>query len=154
GELMHRLDALDLHTDIWPEPVEIAEWIPFEKDETHASYDAARVHDYWRALVQIDRVFHDFRARFLGKASPVHLFWGAMDIATTRFSGRPAPRWSGAAPHCAPFVMEEAYSHEVTSCGYWPGPDGEGSFYSYAYPEPAGFRDAPVGPEGAGYNTE
>jgi hypothetical protein len=97
-------------------------------------------------------VFTQFRAEFLGKVSPIHLFWGGLDLAVTRFSGRPAPPHPGGAPNCGPHVMHEAYSHEVSSAGYWPGPDGEGVFYSYAYPEPDGFRDRPVGPDGARYN--
>ena len=93
----------------------------------------------------MDRVFELFRSRFLGKVSPVHLFWGALDLAVTRFSGRPAPPHPGGAPNCGPHVMHEAYSHEVSSAGYWPGPDGEGVFYSYAYPEPPGFADVDLG---------
>jgi hypothetical protein len=143
---MALLDALDLHTEIWPVPVELPEWIRFDEDETHRSYDARAVHSFWRALVEIDRVFTKFRSRFVGKASPVHLFWGALDLATTRFSGRAAPKHPGGAPNCGPFVMEEAYSHEVSSAGFWPGGDGEGVFYSYAYPEPDGFRAAAVAP--------
>ncbi len=150
--LMGMLDDLDLHTAIWPYPVEIADWIPFADDRVHASYDAEWAHRFWLALVEVDRVLHEFRARFVGKASPVHLFWGALDMATTRFSGRSAPPYPGEAPNCGPFVMEEAYSHEVSSCGYWPGGGEEGAFYSYAYPEPAGFADARVGPGGARYD--
>ena len=107
---------------------------------------------YWLALVQMDRVFGIFRARFVGKVSPVHLFWGALDLAVTRFSGRVAPPHPGGAPNCGPQVMWEAYSHEVSSAGYWPGPDGEGVFYSYAYPEPAGYRSTPVAPAGARFD--
>ena len=92
----------------------------------------------------MDRVFEVFRSRFLGKVSPVHLFWGALDLAVTRFSGRTAPPHPGGAPNCGPHVMHEAYSHEVSSAGYWPGPDGEGVFYSYAYPAPGGFGDAEI----------
>jgi hypothetical protein len=151
---MHLLDDMGLHTDIWPVPVEIPGAVPFEEDETHRAYDAERVHDYWRLLVAVDRVFRKFRAGFIGKASPVHLYWGAFDLAASRFSGRPAPRYRQRQPNCGPFVMEEAYSHEVSSAGYWPGPGGEGNFYSYAYPEPEGFRDAPIVPEEARYDTE
>jgi hypothetical protein len=149
---MALLDALDLHTEIWPVPVELATWMPFAKDEMHHTYDARRVHAFWRALVEIERVFTTFRGRFVGKASPVHLFWGALDLATTRFSGRAAPKHPGGAPNCGPFVMEEAYSHEVSSCGYWPGGEGEGVFYTYAYPEPEGFRTAPIAPADARYD--
>jgi hypothetical protein len=135
-------------------PVEIADAIPFETDEVHSSYDAAKVRAFWQALVQMQRVFTIFRARFVGKCSPVHLFWGALDLCVTRFSGRGAPLHPGGAPNCGPFVMHEAYSHEVSSAGYWPGGDGEGLFYSYAYPEPPGFRDVSVGPAGASYSDE
>jgi hypothetical protein len=100
------------------------------------------------------RVFYQFRSRFVGKVSPVHLFWGALDLAVTRFSGRPAPPHPGGAPNCGPHVMLEAYSHEVSSAGYWPGGDGEGLFYSYAYPEPEGFRDVVVRPQAATFNGE
>ncbi len=151
-EVMARLDQLGLTTPIWTMPVEIPDAIPFELDEEHRAYDAEAVHRWWTALVQMDRVFEVFRARFLGKVSPVHLFWGALDLAVTRFSGRVAPPHPGGAPHCGPQVMWEAYSHEVSSAGYWPGPDGEGVFYSYAYPEPAGYRSAPVRPDAAGFD--
>jgi hypothetical protein len=135
-------------------PVEIPDAIPFETDNEHASYDAAAVADFWRALLQIDRVFLKFRSRFIGKCSPVHLFWGALDLAVTRFSGRPAPLHPGGAPNCGPFVMHEAYSHEVSSAGYWPGGVGEGVFYSYAYPSPPGYKDEPARPETARYDDE
>ncbi len=133
-------------------PVEIADAVPFELDDHHASYDPDAVQRYWLALVQMNRVFEEFRGRFLGKVSPVHLFWGALDLAVTRFSGRPAPPYPGSAPNCGPQVMLEAYSHEVSSAGYWPGPDGEGNFYSYAYPEPPGYRTTPVTPADAAFN--
>jgi hypothetical protein len=145
-EVMARLSDLGLDTPVWTMPVEIPGAIPFDTDEIHAAYDADAVHRFWQALVQMDRVLHVFRARFVGKVSPVHLFWGALDLAVTRFSGRTAPPHPGGAPHCGPHVMLEAYSHEVSSAGYWPGGDGEGVFYSYAYPEPEGYRTAPVGP--------
>jgi hypothetical protein len=149
-EVMQLLEELDVGTKIWPVPVEIEGAIPFPDDRVHASYDPDAVHRFWLALLQVTRVFTEFRDRFLGKASPVHFFWGALDLATTRFSGRPAPAHPGGAPNCGPHVMLEAYSHEVSSCGYWPGPPGEeGVFYSYAYPEPPGFRDVPGLPEGA-----
>jgi hypothetical protein len=152
--VLGRLDDLGLATRIWPMPVEIEGAIAFDKDDTHASYDGGQAQRFWRTLVQIDRVLHEFRSRFLGKASPVHLFWGALDLAASRFSGRPAPPHPSQAPNCGPHVMLEAYSHEVSSVGYWPGGDGEGLLYSYVYPEPDGFRDAPVGPGGAFYSTE
>jgi hypothetical protein len=150
GAVMNLLGDLGVATEIWPVPVEIPGAIPFPDDRVHASYNSDAVRRFWLALVEMERVFTVFRARFLGKASPVHLFWGGLDLATTRFSGRPAPPHTGGAPNCGPFVMLEAYSHEVSSCGYWPGPPGaEGVFYSYAYPEPPGFRDTAVEPEGA-----
>ena len=133
-------------------PVEIAGAIPFDRDEEHRSYDAGQVERFWRLLVQADRVFEVFRSRFVGKVSPVHLFWGALDLAVTRFSGRPAPPHPGGAPNCGPHVMHEAYSHEVSSAGYWPGPDGEGVFYSYAYPQPDGFADVDLGVPGASWD--
>ena len=151
-EVMACLDDLRLTTRIWTMPVEIAGAVPFELDDEHASYDAEAVQRFWLALVQMERVFEVFRARFLGKVSPVHLFWGALDLAVTRFSGRVAPPHPGGAPNCGPHVMGEAYSHEVSSAGYWPGPDGEGVFYSYAYPEPHGYRSMPVAPDAARFD--
>jgi len=148
--IMSMLDDLRVRTDIWPMPVEIPGAIPFPDDRAHAGYDADAVHRFWLALVQMERALKVFRARFVGKSSPVHLFWGSLDLALTRFSGRPAPRHPGGAPNCGPQVMWEAYSHEVSSCGYWPGPPGkEGVFYAYAYPDPPGYRDAVVSPAGA-----
>jgi hypothetical protein len=151
-DVMATLDALGLSTPIWTMPVEIPDAIMFETDDVHASYERDQVERFWHALISIDRVFEQFRSEFLGKVSPVHLFWGALDLAVTRFSGRPAPPHPGGAPHCGPHVMLEAYSHEVSSAGYWPGPDGEGIFYSYAYPEPAGYRDHTVAPEQAHFD--
>ena len=151
-QFMDLLDDLDLHTEIWTMPVEIEGAIPFDRDDTHTAYDPAAAHAFWRALVQIDRVFNEFRGRYVGKVSPVHLFWGALDLAVTRFSGRTAPLHPGGAPNCGPFVMHEAYSHEVSSAGFWPGGDGEGVFYSYAYPEPDGFRAAAVEPSTARFD--
>ena len=131
-------------------PVEIPDAIAFPDDRVHAHYDPDAVRRFWLALVQMERVLKVFRSRFVGKASPVHLFWGALDLAYTRFSGRTAPPHPGGAPNCGPHVMWEAYSHEVSSCGYWPGPPGEeGVFYAYAYPEPPGYRDTHVMPAGA-----
>ena len=149
------LDELGLATPIWPVPVEIPDAIAFADDRTHTRYDPDAVHRFWIALVEMQRVFEQFRARFVGKASPVHLFWGALDLAYTRFSGRTAPPHPGGAPNCGPHVMWEAYSHEVSSCGYWPGPPGEeGVFYAYAYPEPPGYRDAVVAPAGARWDDD
>ena len=154
AEVMAALDDLGLSTHIWTMPVEIPGAIPFETDRRHASYDPDAVHRFWQILVESSRVFYQFRSRFTGKVSPVHFFWGAIDLAVTRFSGRTAPPHPGGAPNCGPQVMLEAYSHEVSSCGYWPGGEGEGMYYSYAYPEPAGYRDTPVRPEGAAFDTE
>jgi hypothetical protein len=153
--VMALLDDLGLSTTIWPVPVEIPDAIPFTDDLTHRRYDPDAVHRFWLALVEMQRVIDVFRSRFVGKASPVHLFWGALDLAYTRFSGRPAPKHPGGAPNCGPHVMWEAYSHEVSSCGYWPGPPGEeGVFYAYAYPEPPGYRSAPVQPAGARWDDD
>ncbi len=152
GEVMARLRALDLATRLWTMPVEIADPIPFEEDRTHAAYDPAMVNRFWRALAQIDQVFGVFRSRFLGKVSPVHFFWGSFDHAVTRFSGRRAlPPPSN--PNIPDFINREAYSHEVSSCGFWPGNGGFGrpAFYSYAYPQPAGFAEAAISPPAAFY---
>ena len=154
AEFTGHLEALGLPAPIWTMPVEIPDAIPFDTDTTHAAYDPQQVERFWRALVQMDRVFVLFRSRFVGKVSPVHLFWGALDLAVTRFSGRTAPLHPGGAPNCGPHVMHEAYSHEVSSAGYWPGPDGEGVFYSYAYPMPAGFDAVDLRVPGARYDAE
>lgn len=151
--VMALLDELGRPVDIWTMPVEIVDAIPFDQDDQHASYDAEQVQRFWRTLVESHRVFELFRSRYLGKTSPIHLFWGALDLATSRFSGREAPPHPGGAPHCGPDVMVEAYSREVSSAGYWPGPDGDGTYYSYAYPEPSGFSAAPVLPPEAGYDS-
>lgn len=153
-ELTGLLEAMDLATAIWPVPVELPGAIPFADDTTHGAYDAEAVTAFWRTMVEVERVLDVFRARFVGKSSPVHLFWGALDLATTRFSGRPAPPHPGGMPNCGPHVMHEAYSHEVSSAGYWPGGEGEGIFYSYAYPEPDRYRTMDAGPEAASYDDE
>lgn len=154
-QLTGMLDELNVPTEIWPVPVEIPGAIPFPDDQVHCSYDPAAVQRFWLGLVEIERVFKLFRASFVGKASPIHLFWGALDLAYTRFSGRTAPLHPGGAPNCGPHVMHEAYSHEVSSCGYWPGgPSEEGVFYAYAYPEPPGYRDRQVAPAGATWDHE
>ncbi|MFF5257773.1 DUF5996 family protein [Actinomadura viridis] len=152
--LMGLLDELGLHTEIWPVPVELPDAVPFEEDDVHGRYDPGQARRFWRLLVEAQRVFEEFKTRFVGKASPVHLFWGALDLATTRFSGRGAPPHPGGAPNCGPHVMHEAYSHELSSCGYWPGGSDEGVFYSYAYPEPPGYKDMPPGPPQARYDEE
>jgi uncharacterized protein DUF5996 len=155
AEVMGRLRALGLETRIWTMPVEIAEPIPFEHDHTHAAYDRDYAQRFWRVLVQADRVLTTFRARFAGKVSPVHFFWGSFDLAVTRFSGRPAPRHPGA-PNVADVVTREAYCEEVSSAGFWPGGAGmeKPVFYSYAYPVPAGFADAAVRPAAAFFSGE
>jgi Family of unknown function (DUF5996) len=153
-EVMGRLRGLGLPTRIWTMPVEIPDAIPFEQDRTHASYDPEYAHRFWRILLQTDRIFTRFRAQFLGKVSPVHFFWGSFDLAVTRFSGRAAPRLAGSSPNLGDWVMQEAYSHEVSSCGFWPGNGGFGkaAFYSYAYPEPPGFAAAPMTPNATYYD--
>jgi hypothetical protein len=154
AEVMNRLRGLGLETRIWTMPVEIPDAIPFEQDTTHASYDPAYVHRFWRILLQVDRMFTRFRGQFLGKVSPVHFFWGSFDLAVTRFSGRAAPGLGSDSPHLGAWVMQEAYSHEVSSCGFWPGNGGFGkaAFYSYAYPEPQGFASAPMSPTATYYD--
>ena len=151
-EVMHYLAELGVATTIWPMPVEIEDAIPIDTDTVHTGYDAEQAHRFWRALVQMVGVFEQFRSGFVGKSSPVHLFWGGLDLATTRFSGRPAPPHPGGAPNCGPHVMLEAYSHEVSSLGYWPGGGAEGVFYSYAYPQPAGYQQATIRPAEASWN--
>jgi hypothetical protein len=155
GEFMSVLRSLDIEVKIWTTPVEVADPVPFEKDETHAAYDAEYANRFWRALVQTDRVLHEFRSRFTGKCSPVHFFWGSFDLAVTRFSGRPAPPHPGT-PGVADSITREAYSHEVSSAGFWPGGEAlpEPIFYSYAYPEPVGFKERAVRPEQAYYNND
>src|SRR5207245_1752829 len=144
---------LGIEVRIWTTPVELEHPIPFEADREHAAYDPEYAHRFWRVLAQADRVMGAFRAPFLGKVSPVHFFWGSFDLAVTRFSGRPAPRHPGA-PNVADRVTREAYSHEVSSCGFWPGGAGfdAPAFYAYAYPEPDGFCDYPVQPREAFYS--
>ncbi len=136
-------------------PCEIPEAIPFDVDREHGTYNPEHATRFWRALVQADRVLKEFRSRFIGKASPVHFFWGSFDLAVTRFSGRRAPPHPGGVPNLPDWVAREAYSHEVSSCGFWPGGDTlpEPVFYAYAYPEPEGFKTAPVRPTAARYNT-
>ena len=147
------LGGLGIAMDINPIPCEIAEPVAFTEDHVHAAYDSAAAHDFWRALIQADRVFKLFRTGFIGKASPTHFFWGSFDLAVTRFSGRRAPVHPRI-PGLPDRVVRDAYSHEVSSAGFWPGSDNfpQAAFYSYAYPEPAGFRDAPM-PPGAGFDA-
>ncbi|WP_037221937.1 DUF5996 family protein [Rhodococcus sp. R1101] len=148
------LDELGIATRIQATPNEVDPAIPFTQDREHDSYDAEAAHLFWRQLVQAHRVLLRFRAEFLGKVSPVHFFWGAMDLACTRFSGRPAPPHPGGIPNCPDSVMREAYSHELSSCGFWPGGGDEGAFYSYVYPALEGFAQYPVRPDAAHYAAE
>jgi len=154
--LMEEMGKLNLHVNIDRLPNEVADPIRFDQDETHRAYDREYAHRFWQVLVQADRVFKEFRAPFIGKCSPVHFFWGAPDLAVTRFSGRAAPQHPGGIPHLPDWVTREAYSHEVSSCGFWPGGGAISYpvFYSYAYPEPVGFSDARVKPDAAFYSRD
>jgi hypothetical protein len=138
-------------------PCEIADCVPFEQDTLHAAYDPEYANRFWRVLLAANEVMAHFRTAFLGKASPVHFFWGSFDLAVTRFSGRTAPRHPGGAPHLPNSVAQEAYSHEVSSAGFWPGGGGPidyAAFYSYAYPAPEGFAAARVKPAAAFFSKE
>ena len=150
-EFMSLLGELGIHVKIWKMPVEIPNPIPFDEDTQHASYDSEYANRFWRILVASDEVFKAFRARFIGKSSPVHFFWGSFDLAVTRFSGRRAPERPGADP-----VTREAYSHEVISCGFWPGGGDvkEASYYAYAAPEPGGYAEQRVRPAQAYYHPQ
>jgi len=152
-ETMAALKSLGIAVSIWSTPVEVEDRTPFEQDEKHAAYDPDYAQRFWRVLVQADRILTEFRSRFIGKVSPVHFFWGACDMAVTRFSGRAAPEHPGA-PNVARFVAREAYSHEVSSCGFWPGGGAVAMpvFYAYAYPEPEGFKEYPIQPREAFYS--
>jgi hypothetical protein len=154
--VMTELEKLDIPVVIHRKPNEIPDAIRFDEDESHRPYDREYANRFWRALVQADRVFKAFRARFGGKCSPVHLFWGAPDLAVTRFSGRVAPRHPGGIVNLPDWITRDAYSHEVSSCGFWAGGGAipYPAFYSYAYPEPAGFAEAHVRPSAAFYHAE
>ncbi len=154
AETIQALDELGIEATISDTPNEVDPAVPFATDRKHASYDRDAVHLFWRQLLQADRVLHEFRSDFLGKVSPVHFFWGSFDLACTRFSGRTAPAHPGGAPNVGDWVMVEGYSHELSSCGFWPGGGDEGAFYAYAYPAPEGFADYPVGPDAAYYNEQ
>jgi hypothetical protein len=150
---MTALDGLGVPVHIWHVPAEIAEPIPFDQDFTHQSYDPEYAQRFWRILLQTTRVFTIFRSRFKGKVSPIHLFWGALDLACTRFSGRLAPEHPSM-PGLPDRVTRDAYSHEVSSCGFWPGAPGfEPMFYSYAYPEPPGYAQYPIAPAQGSFNS-
>ena len=149
-EVMETVRGMGIAVDIWEMPVELAKPIRFDQDTQHAAYDRAYAHKFWQVLVAIEPVFKEFRGRFLGKCSPVHFFWGSFDLCVTRFSGRHAPDRPG-----ADAVTREAYSHEVSSVGWWPGGGdvADAAFYSYSAPEPTGFRDAKVSPAKAYYSA-
>ncbi|HME12547.1 MAG TPA: DUF5996 family protein [Candidatus Acidoferrum sp.] len=152
AEFMRALDSLGIHVKVWTMPVEVPRPVRFTLDESHKSYDPEYAHRFWQVLLSTHSVFQEFRARFIGKCSPVHFFWGSFDLALTRFSGRRAPERTG-----ADSITKEAYSHEVISVGFWPG-DGEiikdAAFYAYAAPEPQGFSTAPVLPNKGFYSKE
>ena len=156
AQVMATLEALGTPVAIHPVPNEMAEAIPFAQDRAPRVYDPVYVRRFWRLLLQVDRVLKTFRTGFIGKASPVHFFWGSFDMAVTRFSGRRAPRHPGGVPNLPDAVAREAYSHEVSSAGFWPGgpgADADAAFYSYAYPEPPGFRERAVAPEAARFDA-
>jgi hypothetical protein len=150
-EFLKMLSSAGIEIKIWRMPVEIPNPIRFDEDRGHASYDAAAVERFWRILLSVDAVFTQFRSRFIGKSSPVHFFWGSFDLAVSRFSGRRAPERPG-----ADAMTREAYSHEVSSVGFWPGSGEvkEAAFYSYIVPEPEGFKEAKVRPDAALYNRQ
>jgi len=154
ADVVSALSVLGISVQIHGVPNEIADAVPFSKDRIHRSYDREYAQRFWRVLLQIDRVFKHFRTGFHGKASPVHFFWGSFDLAVTRFSGRRAPAHPGGVPNLPDPIVREAYSHEVSSAGFWPGGGviDYPAFYSYAFPEPDGFRDAPVQPSAAFYH--
>lgn len=149
---MAALAELDVTVRRFDYPNEVVEAIRFDQDTQHHSYDAGAAQRFWLALVQAHRVLSAFRSEFIGKASPVHFFWGGADLCTTRFSGRTAPKHPGGVPNCPDWVQELAYSHEVSSCGFWPGGGDEGAFYAYAYPQPDGFAEWPIEPAAAYYD--
>ncbi len=157
AELFAALAGLGLDIHIRTMPCEIADCVAFDQDRAHASYDRDYANRFWRILLWTHNVLAHFRSGFLGKASPVHFFWGSFDLAVTRFSGRTAPRHPGGVPHLPDAVAREAYSHEVSSAGFWPGgggPVNDAAFYSYAYPAPAGFASSAVGPSQAYFSKE
>jgi hypothetical protein len=153
-ETMAALRALDIELAIRTKPVEVVQAIPFEQDEIHASYDPAHAHAFWTALLQAHQLLAVFAGRFVGKASPVQFYWGSFDLSTSRFSGRRAPTHPGGVPNCPAWVMEEAYSHEVSNAGWWPlDPDLGPAFFAYVYPEPPGYRQAVIRPAAASFNV-
>ena len=156
ADLMRSLAELGIEVRINELPNEIPDAIRFSEDHVHASYDRDYAERHWRVLLQVNRVLHAFRTSFIGKCSPVHFFWGSFDLAVTRFSGRRAPLHPGGVPNLPDAVAQEAYSHEVSSAGFWPGSAGGEypAFYSYAYPEPPGFSSAPVRPAQAFWSRD
>jgi len=150
-EVMDMLRSSGIEVRIWRMPVEVPDPIPFDEDRTHAAYDPEAAQTFWRILLSVQCVFEEFRSRFVGKCSPIHFFWGSFDLAVTRFSGRTAPERPG-----ADRMTREAYSHEVSSVGFWPGSGAitDPAFYSYTAPEPPGFRDWPVRPPPARYDAQ
>lgn len=154
AQTLRALRELGVEAEISATPNEVEPAIPFAQDTEHATYDPTAARLFWEQLIQAHRVMEEFRSHFVGKVSPVHFFWGSMDLACTRFSGREAPEHPGGAPNVGDWVMVEGYSRELFSCGFWPGGGDEGAFYAYAYPEPDGFADFPIGPEGAYYSVE
>ncbi len=155
-ELFDRLHSMGIEVKIYNKPNEVVDAIPFERDEVHRSYDPGQIHLFWQALARIEVVFTRFRSGFTGKVSPVHFFWGSFDLAVTRFSGREAPKYPGGIPNIPDEVMQEAYSHEVSSCGFWAGGDDfpMPAFYSYCYPTPADFGSQPAEPAQAFFSKE
>lgn len=152
--VMSTLKEIDLEVQIWTMPQEVAEPIPFEQDDLHAAYNSESAQRFWQILVQADRLMTVFRSRYAGKCSPVHFFWGSFDLAVTRFSSRQAPEHPGGVPNMADWVTREAYSHEVSSCGFWFGGGAvEALFYAYAYPTPEGFKDYSIRPQDAFYDS-
>jgi hypothetical protein len=156
ASLMRTLDRLRVPVHIYAVPNEISDPIPFAVDQVHCAYDGEYAQRYWRVLAQSERVFAEFRARFIGKCSPVHFFWGAPDLAVTRFSGRLAPEHPGGIPHLPDRVTRDAYSHEVSSCGFWAGGGAVPypAYYAYAYPRPKGFAEAKVEPGAAFFSKD
>lgn len=156
GDVLSTLLDVGVRAHITRTPVEMENVIPFDEDETHASFDAEAARRFWRVLIDVDRVLNEFRGGFIGKCSPVHFWWGSFDIAVTRFSGRTAPQHPGGIPNVADYVMQEAYSHECMSVGWWPGGGlvPEPAFYAYSYPEPDGCSAAQVSPSAAYYHPE
>jgi hypothetical protein len=154
AQYMRALHDLGIDPAIYASPVEVVTAIPFAQDHEHATYEAHAAHQCWLVILNTQRVMKRFRGAFTGKQSPVHFFWGSFDLACTRFSGRRAPRHPGGAPHCPDWVMVEAYSHECSSCGFWPGDENaQPSFYAYAYPEPPGYAERGVEPAAARYDA-